>query len=161
VQQQLGVDQPDYGILFADMEITSGEEVSITQVLQPKVEAEVALIVDRELNDPRLPMSALAAAVDCVLPALEIVGSRIKEWDIGIVDTVADNASAGAFVLGFERRLLRDLDLEMCGMVMTRNDAIGSVGVGAACLGHPLKAALWLARKMAAAGRPLVAGTSY
>jgi 2-keto-4-pentenoate hydratase len=158
VQQQLGVDQPDYGILYADMEHASGEEVSIAQVLQPKIEAEVALVVNRDLDDPRLSMSALAAAVDCVLPALEIVGSRIADWNIGIVDTVADNASSGAFVLGLERRSLTGLDLELCGMVMTRNDAAASVGVGAACLGHPLNAALWLARKMAAAGRPLAPG---
>ncbi len=93
-----------------------------------------------------------------MLPAVEIVGSRIENWDIGLLDTVADNASSGLYALGTEPRKLEQLDLRLCGMVMERRGAVVSLGVGAACLGHPLNAALWLARKMIEVGRPLKAG---
>jgi 2-keto-4-pentenoate hydratase len=103
-------------------------------------------------------MSKLISAVAYVLPALEIVGSRIRNWEIGLFDTIADNASSGLYALGNEPRKLEQLDLGLCGMVMQRRGEIVSLGVGAACLGHPLNAALWLARKMAQVGRPLKAG---
>ena len=103
-------------------------------------------------------MGELMRAVAYVVPALEIVDSRIKGWKITILDTVADNGSSARFVLGAAPKRLTDLDLEACGMAMTRNGAIVSLGSGAACLGHPLKAALWLARAMSAAGHSLRAG---
>jgi 2-keto-4-pentenoate hydratase len=101
----------------------------------------------------------LMRAVAYTVPALEIVDSRIRDWKITILDTVADNGSSARFVLGAAPKRLSDIDLEACGMMMTRNGAIVSVGCGAACLGHPLKAALWLARSMAAGGEPLRAGS--
>ncbi len=103
-------------------------------------------------------MGELMRAVAYVVPALEIVDSRIKDWKITILDTVADNGSSARFVLGAAPKRLTDLDLEACGMAMTRNGAIVSIGSGAACLGHPLKAALWLARAMSATGHSLRAG---
>jgi 2-keto-4-pentenoate hydratase len=158
VQQQLGVDQPDYGALFADMEIVTGGEVRTAGLIQPRIEAEIAIVLDRDLRERDITMGELMRAVAYVVPALEIVDSRIKDWKITLLDTVADNGSSARFVLGAAPKRLTDLDLEACGMAMTRDGTIVSVGSGAACLGHPLKAALWLARAMAAAGQPLRAG---
>lgn len=158
VQQQLGVDAPDFGMLFADMELGPGEVVELGRVLQPKVEAEVAIVLKHDLLDPDLTLSRLMSAVDYVLPAVEIVGSRIANWDISLLDTIADNASSGLYALGTEPRKLDQVDLRLCGMLMERRGEIVSVGAGAACLGHPLNAALWLARKMVAVGRPLKGG---
>ena len=158
VQQQLGVDAPDFGMLFSDMEAFDGQPIEASRVLQPKAEAEVAIILERDLTDSDLTMSRLVPAIAYVLPAVEIVGSRIRDWDIKLLDTIADNASSGLFVLGTQPRKLSDVDLRLCGMVMERRGEVVSVGVGAACLGHPLIAALWLARKMVEVGRPLRAG---
>lgn len=158
VQQQLGVDQPDYGMLFADMARLDGEPVPWSSLMQPKVEAEVALVMERDLPQPGVTMAQLLRAVAFALPAVEIVGSRIADWNIRFVDTVADNASSSAFVLGNTPVLLEGLDLRLAGMVMERAGEQVSLGAGAACLGHPLNAALWLANRMAALGRGLRAG---
>jgi 2-keto-4-pentenoate hydratase len=158
VQQQLGVDQPDYGALFADMEIATGGEVQSSKLIQPRIEAEIAIVLERGLPEPDATMGELMRAIAYVVPALEIVDSRIRDWKITLIDTVADNGSSARFVLGAAPKRLTDVDLEACGMAMTRNGAIVSVGSGAACLGHPLKAALWLAQAMSAAGSPLRAG---
>jgi 2-keto-4-pentenoate hydratase len=158
VQQQLGVDAPDFGMLFADMELAPDEEVAPGRVLQPKVEAELAVVLERDLDSEPVTLSRLVSAIAYVLPAVEIVGSRIRDWDIGLLDTVADNASSGLYALGTQPRKLSEVDLRTCGMLMERRGEVVSLGVGAACLGHPLNAALWLARKMAEVGRPLRAG---
>jgi 2-keto-4-pentenoate hydratase len=158
VQKQLGVDQPDYGMLFADMMMMDGEEVPLTRVMQPKCEGEVAVVLGKDIKEPMLTMPELIGAVAYALPAIEIVGSRIENWNIRITDTIADNASSGLFVLGNEPKKLDSLDLRLCGMVMERRGDQVSLGAGAACLGHPLNAALWLARTMVANGSPLKAG---
>lgn len=160
VQQQLGVDQPDFGMLFADMAVCDDEPVSLERVLQPKVEAEVAFVLDRDITVEQATMADVLRAIGYAVAAIEIVGSRIANWDIRLVDTVADNASSGLYVLGNTPMLLAGLDLRDCAMQMTRGaDAdVVSTGVGHACLGHPLNAVLWLARKMVEVGRPLKAG---
>lgn len=159
VQQQLGVDSPDFGMLFADMELSPDEEVAVGRVLQAKAEAEVALVMEKDLaGDAPITLSRLISAIAYALPAVEIVGSRIRHWDIKLLDTVADNASSGLYALGTQPRKLSEVDLRLCGMVMERQGQVVSLGVGAACLGHPLNAALWLARKMAEVKRPLRAG---
>ena len=157
VQRQLGVSEPDYGTLLASMELLSDDEVPI-RLIQPKAEAEVAFVLGRDLRADLLSFPDIVAAVDFALPAIEIVDSRIQRWDIGIVDTVADNASAAMYVLGTNPVSLRGLDLRLAGMVLEKNGEPLSFGAGAACLGHPLRAALWLARKMVRSGTPLVAG---
>lgn len=158
VQKQLGVDQPDYGMLFADMAVAEGAEVPLGTLMQPKAEAEVAFVIGRDLPDEALTLSDLISAIEYALPSIEIVDSRVAEWNIRILDTVADNASSGLYVLGARPVKLDALDLRTCGMVMTCRGEPVSTGAGAACLGHPLNAALWLAKTMARVGRPLKAG---
>jgi len=158
VQKQLGVDSPDFGMLFADMAYNDNEEVALNKVMQPKVEAEIAFVLERDLTHEQVTLTDLISAVAYALPAIEIVGSRIAKWDIKLLDTVADNASAGLYVLGGEPRKLAGLDLRLCGMAMELKGEPVSVGAGAACLGNPLNAALWLARTMVDVGRPLKAG---
>jgi 2-keto-4-pentenoate hydratase len=158
VQKQLGVDQPDFGILFADMAVADGETVAPGRLLQPKVEAEVAFVLARTPNPDALTTAELIGCIDYALPAIEIVDSRIANWDIKFVDTVADNASSGLFVLGTRPVRLDALDLRLCGMVLEKNGDPTSFGAGAACLGNPLHALGWLAGKMAEVGRPLQAG---
>lgn len=158
VQQQLGVDQPDFGRLYADMAVPDGEVILANSVLQAKVEAEVALVMGRDLDCELPTVADLIGAVAYALPAIEVVGSRIRDWDINIVDTIADNASSGLFVLGNQPAKLEGLDLRQCGMTMEQRGELVSVGAGLACLGHPLNAALWLARTMAENGSPLREG---
>jgi 2-keto-4-pentenoate hydratase len=158
VQKQLGVDQPDFGALFADMARVDGVPIPYADVLQPRIEAEVALVLERDLPNKRNTIADIIRATAFAVPALEICGSRIAGWDIRLVDTVADNASAGAFVLGTRPVSLSKLDLAAARMRMTRGDETASEGVGAACLGNPLNAAVWLADTMAGLGAPLKAG---
>lgn len=158
VQQQLGVDQPDYGMLFADMLVGNGESIGASRVIQPRVEAEVALVLERDLPAADTSVADVIRAVAYCLPALEIVDSRIRNWDIKLADTIADNASSGLFVLGDTPAGLSKIDLRLAGMVMERGTETVSLGVGAACLGNPLYAAAWLACTMARVGRPLKAG---
>jgi 2-keto-4-pentenoate hydratase len=158
VQAQLGVDQPDYGVLFDDMQIADGGVLDPARVIQPKAEAEIALVLAREVTTASATPEDIAAATDYAVAAIEIVDSRIADWKITFADTVADNGSSAFFVLGGERKKLDGLDLFTCGMALEVNDQIVSVGAGAACLGHPLNAAAWLARVMAANGTPLKAG---
>ncbi|MFT3697924.1 MAG: fumarylacetoacetate hydrolase family protein [Kofleriaceae bacterium] len=152
VQAQLGVDTPDYGTLTSTMCFGDGEPVPFDRVLQAKVEAEIALVLAKDLPG-EATIADVIAATAYALPAIEIVGSRIENWNIKIVDTVADNASSGAFVLGTTPVPLRKIDTRMCGMVMERRGEQVSVGAGIACLGNPLVAATWLANKL-----PLKAG---
>jgi len=158
VQKQLGVDSPDFGMLFADMEVQDGEEVAMSRLLQPKVEAEIALVIDNDLDGEQLTMTDVISSVAYALPAIEIVGSRIENWNIRLLDTVADNASSGLYVLGSTPVPVDAFDLRMCGMVMERRGEQVSLGAGVACLGNPLNAALWLARTMVDVGAPLKAG---
>lgn len=158
VQQQLGVNQPDFGMLFADMEYQDGGEVDTDRLIQPKAEGEIAFVLGSDLPHADTTLGELMRAVDHVLPALEIVDSVIHDWKITLVDTIADNASSGLYVLGKTPTLLSGLDLSLEGMVLEKNDSQVAIGVGAACMGNPLDACLWLARTMAEAGRPLQAG---
>lgn len=158
VQAQLGVDQPDFGHLFADMAVADGDTVVPGRLLQPKVEAEIAFVMARTPDPKRLTTAELIDSVAYALPAIEIVDSRIADWNIRIVDTVADNASSGLFVLGTKPVALADLDLRLCGMVLEKNGEPTSFGAGVACLGNPLHALGWLAAKMAQVGRPLEKG---
>jgi 2-keto-4-pentenoate hydratase len=130
VQAQLGVDQPDYGVLFDDMEIADGGVLDPARVIQPKAEAEIALVLAREVTTASATPEDIAAATDYAVAAIEIVDSRIADWKITFADTVADNGSSAFFVLGGERKKLDGLDLFTCGMALEMNDQIVSVGAG-------------------------------
>lgn len=158
VQAALGISQPDYGMLFADMEVPDREEIPAARLLQPRVEGEIAFVLGRDLKQEKPSLGEIIRAVDFVLPAIEIVDSRIAGWDIKIVDTIADNASSGLYVLGGMPRSLGGIDLQMCGMTLEKDGEAVSFGTGMACLGHPLQAVRWLAATMVRSGRPLGAG---
>jgi len=158
VQMQLGVDQPDFGVLFDDMRIADGGRLDPGACLQPKAEAEIAFVLGTDLPSAQTTAEEAAAAVATVHAAIEIVDSRIADWKITFADTVADNGSSAFFVLAEEGHPLPGLDLWSAGMVMEINGTIASLGAGAAALGHPLNAAAWLARTLAERGEPLKAG---
>jgi 2-keto-4-pentenoate hydratase len=158
VQQQLGVDQPDFGVLFDDMEFLNAQDVPMVRLIQPKVEAEVAFVVGCDLVGRMPSWGEFLRCLAYALPAIEIVDSAISDWKISLVDTVADNASSGLYVLGDQPVALGALSLGDVGMQMTKNGGAASAGVGSACLGHPLRAAYWLARTMAERGQSLKAG---
>lgn len=161
VQAQLGVGQPDFGTLFADMAVPDGGTVPAGRLIQPKVEAEVALVLGSDLPHRDCTVADVIRATDFALAALEIVDSRNADWDITIVDTVADNASSGLYVLGGTPVPLSGLDLRAVQMTMTRDGTAEPVskGTGADCLGGPLNAAAWLASTLAAAGTRCAPGT--
>jgi len=185
VQAQFGVDRPDFGVLFESMACAPGTPIDGARTLQPKIEAEIAFVLAEDLTSTMIGPAEVAAATAYVVAALEIVDSRIAGWDIGIVDTIADNGSSGLFVLGDRRQELGRLDLAGCAMTLRRvasggGDGAGgaggghgtgglggargsdgevvSTGTGASILGHPLAAVAWLAAAVRDHGRPLRAG---
>lgn len=157
VQKQLGVDQPDFGVLLDSMLIDSNE-FSFEQLMQPKSEAEIAFILKHDITDQNISLEQLRECIDYAQSSIEIVGSRIEGWNIKIADTIADNASASHFILGKNKVNLDDLDLENCKMTHKKNGEISSEGSGAACLGNPLNAAQWLAQTMVKNGNALKKG---
>ena len=158
VQKQLGVDQPDFGVLFDDMQIADGGNLDPARCIQAKAEAEIAFVLGADLPSADTTAEQVAAAVASVHAAIEIVDSRIADWKITFADTVADNGSSAFFVLSDQGLPLAGLDLEGAAMTMTVNGNVASTGIGSAALGNPLNAAAWLARTLAAGGDPLKAG---
>jgi 2-keto-4-pentenoate hydratase len=158
VQKQLGVDQPDFGLLFDDMLVAEDHAIPSAELMQPKVEAEIAIVLKQPLTKAQHSVADIADATDYVCAAIEIVGSRIANWDIKLADTVADNASSSHFVLGARKVPLAPADLVNCAMTLVRRGETVSTGSGAACMGNPLNAAVWLADTMVKYGRPLQAG---
>jgi 2-keto-4-pentenoate hydratase len=153
VQRQLGVDQPDFGVLLDVMDATGLTEIDVNNLVAPRIEAELAFHIASDVTDPDNVLSN----VQFVSAALEIVDSRIAGWDISIFDTIADNASSALFILG-DRVPLDAVDPRAIEMTMTRNGEVASVGDGAACLGDPRTALRWVAQMAHRLGRPLRAG---
>ena len=158
VQKQLGVDQPDYGLLWHDKEVLNGGEISVRELMQPKAEAEIAFVLGRGLSGEKLTSVDVLSAIDFAVASIEIVGSRIRNWDIKITDTIADNASASHWVIGHKPMKLDKLDLINCKMRIKNHNNLVSEGAGGACQGSPINALLWLAQKMVAMGSPLKEG---
>ncbi|WP_077328506.1 2-keto-4-pentenoate hydratase [Virgibacillus siamensis] len=158
MQEMLGVGEPDYGHLTDDMEVNNRGEIPANRVLQPKVEGEIAFILKEDLVGPNVTSLDVLQATDAVVPALEIVDSRIKDWKITLADTVADNASSGLYLLGNNPKKITDIDLKQIGMAVYKNDTLQNTGVGAAALGDPAKCVAWLANKLAKYDITLKAG---
>ncbi len=156
VQRQLGVDQPDFGVLLAEMDVSGLAEIPSDSLLQSRIEAEVAFVLREDITSP--DRESVTAAVDYAVAALEIVDSRISDWDISITDTVADNASSALFVLGDRRVPLTDFVPAEVEMTLQSNGVEVSSGNGAACLGDPINALVWVAETAHRLGRPLRAG---
>ena len=158
VQTLLGVNQPDFGMLLSDMIYNEGDVIPMARLIQPKAEGEIAFLLKRDLMGPGVTVADVLAATEFVMPCFEIVDSRIENWKIGIVDTVADNASCGVFALGGAALSPRDVDLALCGMVLEKNGEVVATGAGAAALGHPANAVAWLANTLGPLGIGLKAG---
>ncbi|MET7460304.1 fumarylacetoacetate hydrolase family protein [Nonomuraea sp. NPDC005501] len=158
MRERFGARECSHGALFADMALPEGVPVPVERFLQPMAEAEVALVLGHDLVGGPFTVAEVIRAVDFALPAIEIADSRVAGWDITPVDTIADNASGGAFVLGGAPVPLPGLDLRTAAMTMTRAGTQVSAGSGADCLGHPLNAAAWVAGALGRTDRPLRAG---
>lgn len=158
VQKQLGVDQPDFGVLFDDMVCGQDGVVPSGRLMQPKAEAEIAFILAADLDGDALDINLARDAIAYAVAALEIVDSRVRDWDIRITDTVADNGSSGMFVLGSHQVKLGEFEPAEVRMSLTKDGTVASTGTGDACLGDPLAALVWLARAAREYGAPLRAG---
>jgi len=158
VQEQLGVDQPDFGVLLQHMQFKQGENLAFAELMQPKAEAEIAFVLKEDLSGPEITIDDVIHATDYIVAAIEIVGSRIKDWNIKITDTIADNASSSHFILGNKKASIKDFDLENNKMQLFVNDQLVSEGDGTSCMGNPLNSVVWLANKMNALGNPLKKG---
>ncbi len=158
MQKMLNVDQPDYGHIFESMMVEDGDHFPTKELIQPKIEPEIAFILDRDLKGPGITAIQVLAATAFVLPALEIIDSRIEGWKIKLCDTIADNASSARVVLGGPPRRVDQLDLRLVGMVMEKNGDVVQTGAGAAALGHPANAVAWLANAVGSFGVTLNAG---
>ena len=158
MRQQFGVSECDFGHLLSDMEYVADTPVPVTAFVQPRAEPEIALVLARPLSGPRVTVSDVVAATAYAVAAIEIIDSRIADWRISHVDTVADNASSGGFVVGQSPVPLDRLDLSLTGCVLRHNGRIAATGAGAAVLGSPLHAAAWLANELIGRGAQVAAG---
>ena len=158
MQKMLNVDQPDYGHILDDMVLQDGAQFRVAELIQPKIEPEIAFIMDRDLKGPGVTPMQVMAATRFVVPALEIIDSRIEGWKIKLCDTIADNASSARVVLGSSPRRVDDRDLKLVGMILEKNGDIVQTGAGGAVLGHPAVAVAWLANAVGQFGVSLNAG---
>ena len=158
MQKLLGVSEPDYGHLLDDFFYLEHMPIPSSRFLQARIEPEVAFVLKKPLQGPGVTVSEAISAVDYVLPALEIVDSRIENWKIGLFDTIADNASSAAVVLGSTPTPLADVDLRLMGAVMHKNGQVAGTGAGGAVLGSPINSLVWLANTVGARGVVLDAG---
>jgi len=149
MQEMLQVDEPDYGHLFDDMTVKNGDIVDTKTMVAPRIEAEIGFMLKDDLVGPNITFLDVIMATDYVLPTLEIIDSRIADWKIKLIDTVADNGSSAKVVIGDEKKNLEDIHLRTNGMILKKNEEIVATGSGAAALGHPAEAVAWLANKLA------------
>lgn len=158
VQEWLGVAEPDFGGLLDDMAVPNGGSVEVSRLLQPRVEGELAFVLKRNLRGPGVTAAQVIAATDFVLPAIEIIDSRVKDWKFRIQDTIADNASSALFAAGSQPATLREIDTRTIGLTLRKNGAVVSTGAGVACLEDPVNAVVWLVNKLGTLGVEIEAG---
>ncbi|MED1204479.1 2-keto-4-pentenoate hydratase [Heyndrickxia acidicola] len=158
MQSMLGVTEPDYGHLLDDMTVPDGEIVETGEMISPKIEAEIGFILGEDIKGPNITFLDVLMATEYVTPALEIIDSRIENWDIQLADTVADNGSSAKVVIGGSRIKVEEVDLRTVGMTLYKNRRLQATGAGAAALGHPAHAIAWLANKLSEFDIPLKAG---
>jgi 2-keto-4-pentenoate hydratase len=158
MQDMMGVDEPDYGHLLTDMEVSADEPVPADRYCYPRVEVEVAFVLGEPLPGAGCTEEDVLRATQYVAPAIELIDSRIADWDIRIADTIADNASSAGFVLGPEQVSPHDVDLRAIDAVLVRNGEKVAEGRSDAVLGNPVTAVAWLADKVAGFGVTLEAG---
>ncbi len=158
MQDLLGVNEPDFGVLTDEMLVEDGDLVDLGRLVQPRVEAEIAFVMGEDLTGPGVTTARTLTAIAGALPSIEIVDSRVADWKIKLVDTVADNASSGLLVTGGRLRPVAELDLRTLGVVISRNGEIIDSGAGAAALGNPARCVAWLANKLGEFGEGLKAG---
>ena len=158
VMNMLGVNQPDFGYMLDGMAYNEGESIPMDTLIQPRAEGEIAFVLKRDVIGPGVTAADVLAATEGVIACFEIVDSRIRDWKIKIQDTVSDNASCGVFVLGDKLIDPRRVDLVTCGMILEKNGDIVGTGAGAATLGNPVNAMVWLANTLGRLGIPLKAG---
>ena len=158
MQEMMGVDEPDYGHLLDDMFVFEDEVVPTADLCQPRVEVEVAFILGAPLPAPGCNAADVLRATAYVVPALEIIDSRIKDWSITLCDTIADNASSCRVVLGGNATRIDQVDLRTVGATLRRNGTIIATGTTGAVLGNPVTAVAWLANKVHTFGVSLEAG---
>jgi 2-keto-4-pentenoate hydratase len=158
MQQMMGVDEPDYGHLLHDMFFFEDSDVVTSNYCYPRVEVEVAFVLGQPLTGPACTVADVLRATEYVVPAIELIDSRIRDWRIKLPDTIADNASSAGVVLGGNPRRLTQLDVRMIAAVLRRNGRVVETGVSGAVLGNPATAVAWLANKVHAFGVTLEAG---
>lgn len=158
IQEMMGVDYPDFGMLFMDMQIENGATVPVSNLHQPFVEAEMAVVLKYDLKNLETSMDDVAEAIDYVVPAIEIIGSRIQGWDVRMPDTIADNASSSHFVIGPNPVGIEDVDVFGAVTSTYKNGDVASQGNAEICLGSPLFALIWLATEARRRRKPLKAG---
>lgn len=157
MQAATGITEPDYGVIFSDMIFTSGSTFDANAYANPRVEVELAFVLDGDIHGPHATLEDVLNATDYVLPALEILDARVELAGRTIVDTIADNAAMGVMVLG-EQQLDPHEDLPWISAILSRNGTVEETGVAAGVLGHPAAGVFWLANKLAAHGDYLAAG---
>lgn len=158
MQEMLGVDEPDYAPVLSSMVLPDGHRIDLDRYIQPRVEAEIALVLDEPLRGPGVTAMQAWRAIGGAVAAIEMVDSRIREWKIGLIDTIADLASSGATILASRVVPLDGWDPRLVGMVIARNGAVEGSGAGAAALGDPVGAVAWLANTLAVYDVTLEAG---
>lgn len=158
MQANAGIDEPDYGVILDDLVHQSGCELTASRFLVPRVEVELAFRLGRRLEGADVSIFDAIDAIDSVIPALEILSTRVEIPGRTVVDTIADNAALGGVVLGLGPISPDRVELTRIGAVLWRNESIEESGVSAAVMGHPAAGLQWLARKLAAFGGALEAG---
>ncbi|MEI3609165.1 2-keto-4-pentenoate hydratase [Pseudogracilibacillus sp. SO10305] len=148
MQDMLQVNEPDYGHLFKDMELANKAVISTETMIAPKIEAEIGFVLKEDLVGPNITFLDVLMATDYVVPTLEVIDSRIKDWKIKLIDTVADNGSSAKVVIGEGKKYVHEVNVRTVGMTLFKNDEMISTGAGAAALGHPAEAIAWLANKL-------------